>query len=273
MSKRNLNRIFLVAAAVFMSSAAFGQGDMQLHARQMPGWDPRAREGRCDVRLWVDNRAEVRMRGDTIFVRTLEGSKGRDDGSSCSQPLPYNSVNNFQIRQTAGRSRVNLAQEPSRMNNYTAMIAIEDRQGGGDEYAFEVTWNSQGDVVNAPAPFFDDVRACQDMVRQRFLTQNGRGSYIDFDNFADRQGQNQYDDRGPGQVLGQGQSRGRGQAQGRGRGPNQETIQGHGSARSWNESRDITYSCVVNTQQGQVVSGDYQFAGGSLRTNERTRLR
>jgi hypothetical protein len=266
-----------------MTGAVFGQADMQLHARQMPGWDARAREGRCDIRLWVDNRAEVRMRGDTIFVRTLEGSRGRDEGSSCSQSLPYNSVNNFQIRQTAGRSRINLAQEPTRMNNYTAMIAIEDRQGGGDNYAFEVTWSSQGDVVNAPAPFFDDVRACQDMVRQRFLTQNGRGSYIDFETFADRQGQNQnqyqyqnqnqYRGQDQSQVLGQGQRQRQVQGRNTNRNLNQETIQGRGGARSWNESRDITYSCVVDTQRGQVVSADYQFSGGSLRTNERTRLK
>jgi hypothetical protein len=248
-----------VGTAIFIPSAAFGQVDIQLRARQLPGWNAGAREGRCEIRVWVDNRAEVRMRGDTIFVRTLEGSKGRDEGSECSQPIPVNSLRDFQIRQTAGRSRVNLTQEPGRMNNYTAMIAIEDRQGGGDNYAFEVTWRSEGDAKSGPAPFFDDVRACQDMVRQRFLTQNGRGSYIDFENFADRQGQNQ----NPGQGGGRGKNRNQGQ----------ETIQGRGSARSWSESRDLTYSCTVNTQQGQVVAGDYHFSGGSLRTNDRTRLK
>jgi hypothetical protein len=259
MSRNTFSFHFLVAAAVVTAGTAFGQVDIQLRPRQLPGWNAGAREGRCEIRVWVDNRAEVRMRGDTIFVRTLEGSKGRDEGSECSQPLPVNSLRDFQIRQTAGRSRVSLAQEPGRMNNYTAMISIEDRQGGGDNYAFEVTWRSEGDAVNAPAPFFDDVRACQDMVRQRFLSQNGRGSYIDFENFADRQGQNQ----NPGQ----------GRGQGRNRNQSQETIQGRGSARSWSESRDLTYSCVVNTQQGQVVAGDYHFSGGSLRTNDRTRLK
>jgi hypothetical protein len=80
----------------------------------------------------VDNRAEVRLRGDAIFVRTVEGSRGRDEGSECTQALPYNNVRDFQIRQTAGRSRITLTQEPSRMNNYTALVAIDDSQGGGD---------------------------------------------------------------------------------------------------------------------------------------------
>ena len=248
---------FLIAAVVFTSSAAFGQFDIQVRARQLPGWDARAREGHCEIRVWVDNRAEVRMRGDAIFVRTLEGSRGRDEGSECSQPLPYNSVRDFQIRQTAGRNPVALSQEPNRMNNYTALMSIEDRQGGGDNYAFEVSWRAEADIATAPAPFFDDVRACQDAVRQRFLSQNGRGSYIDFDGFADRRGFEL--DRGQGRYSRQYPGRSRGQ----------ESIQGRGSARGWNESRDITYSCVIDTRQNQVMSEAYQYSGGSLRMNDR----
>ena len=250
-------RLLLISAGIFMSSAAFGQVEIQLRARQLPGWDARAREGRCEIRVWVDNRAEVRMRGDSIFVRTLEGSRGRDEGSECSQPLPYNSVRGFQIRQISGRTRVTLAQEPSRMNNYTAMIFINDPQGGGDNYAFEVSWQAEADVTTAPAPFFDDVRACQDAVRQRFQSQNGRGSYIDFNSFADRQGQDK--DRGPGRNAGRSKGRNRGQ----------ESIQGNGSARRPNESRDLTYSCIVDTRQNQVLSAAYQYSGSPLRSNDR----
>src|ERR1700682_201576 len=103
MSKSRFHVLLPVAAIALTSTAAFGQFEVQMRARQQSGWDVRAREGRCQIRVWVDNRAEVRMRGDVIFVRTLEGSRGRDEGSTCSQPLPYNSVNKFQIRQTAGR--------------------------------------------------------------------------------------------------------------------------------------------------------------------------
>jgi hypothetical protein len=187
-SKSLVQGLILTAAIVSTSTAACGQVELQLRVKQLPGWDARTREGRCEIRVWVDNRAEVRMRGDAIFVRTLEGSKGLDEGSECSQPLPYNSVRGFQIHQTAGRNRVSLTQEPSRMNNYTALMAIDDPQGGGDNYAFEVSWQAEPDVATAPAPFFDDIRACQDTVRARFQSQNGRGSYIDFNNFADRTG-------------------------------------------------------------------------------------
>ena len=110
----------------------------------------------------------------------------------------------------------------------------------------------------APAPFFDDVRACQDAVRQRFQGQNGRGSYIDFESFADRTGEDR--DRGQGQDRGRGQGRNRGQ----------ESIQGRGSARKMNESRNLTYACVVDMRQNQVLTGTYQYSGDSLRTNDRS---
>jgi hypothetical protein len=257
MSITTRNRLVLVGAILVTANAAFAQVDMQLRARQLPGWDRLAREGRCEIRLWVDSKAEVRMRGDSIFVRTVEGSKARDEGSECSHPLPYNAVGDFQIRQLSGRSHVVLAQEPSRMNNYTATIGVDDRQGGGDAYAFEVTWRATPDVAAAPEAFFDDVRACQEGVRQRFVGQNGRGAYIDFEAFADRR----MEDRGRGERgnFAEGGRRGRGQ----------ETIQGRGSARRSTEARDLTYSCVIDSRQSQVLSADYQYSSSSSRTSGR----
>ena len=147
------------------------------------------------------------------------------------------------------------------MNNYTVMVAIDDPQGGGDNYAFEVTWQVEADVAGAPAPFFDDVRACQDTVRARFQSQNGRGSYIDFDAFADRRGDDQGQSRDSARSPGQGRNRG------------QESIQGKGSARSFNESRDLTYSCLIDTRQNQVLSGSYEYSAAGLGTNDRRQLR
>ena len=257
MSKTSCARLLSAAAAVLAAGSCYGQVEIQLRARQLPGWDPRQREGHCQVRVWVDDHAEIRMRGDRIWVTTVEGAKARDEGSECSQPLPFNFVRDFQIHQAAGRNAVRLAQEPSRANNFTAMIAVEDRQGGGDNYAFDLSWRAESDVANAPAPFFDDVRACQDVVRQRFIGLNGRGAYIDFEAFADRQ------------SVGQNQGRGRG----RGRGQSQERIQGHGSATSRTESRNLTYSCIVDSPRGQVQSGVYQYSGGGMRVSERTSLK
>ena len=245
MSKTKYSACFRIAAALLFSSVGFAQFDIQIRLGQQPGWDPRAREGRCEVHIWVDHHAEVRMRGDGIFVRTLEGGKSYDEGSKCSQPLPYNSIGDFQIRQIAGRNRVELLQQPNRSNNFTALVAINDDQGGGDHYAFEVNWRAEGGRPDAPAPFFDDVRACQDAVRQRFLSKNGRGAYLDFDGSATRQSQNR----------------------------DREQIQGRGEARNQNESREIMYSCDIDTRTNQVRSGDYQYSREGYRTNDRSRLK
>lgn len=264
MSKTIFPRLLLTAAAVLSVGQGYAQSELQLRARQLPGWDVKQREGRCQIRLWVDDRAEVRLRGDRIWVTTLQGAKGRDEGSACSQALPFNAVRDFQIRQIAGRSRVAMAQDPSRANNYTAMFSVEDRQGGGDNYEFEVTWRADTDVTNVPAPFFDDVRACQDTVRQRFVAQNGRGSYIDFDSFADRQGTS------PNPSQGQRRARGQGW---RDQGLDQERIQGRGTAKSRSESRQISYSCVIDTQRNLVQSGVYNYSGESVRMDTRNPLK
>jgi len=259
MSKTIFPRLLLTATAVLTAGQCYAQSELQVRARQLPGWDQKQREGRCQIRLWVDDRAEVRLRGDRIWVTTLQGAKGRDEGSTCSQALPFNAVRDFQIRQTAGRSRVAMAQEPSRANNYTAMFSVEDRQGGGDNYEFEVTWHAEADVANVPAPFFDDVRACQDAVRQRFLAQNGRGAYVDFDSFADRQGGNS--------------DRSQGQGRARGQGRDQERIEGRGTAKNRSETREIAYSCLIDSQRNLVQSGDYNYSGESVRMDSRNPLK
>jgi hypothetical protein len=256
-----MRRGLIFAGAILSVTQAFGQSQTEVRVRQMPGWDVRQREGHCQVRVWVDNRADVRLRGDRIWITTVEGAKARDEGSQCSQPLPYNFVRNFQIRQEAGRTRVNLVQEPDRQNNYTALLAIEDRQGGGDYYTFDVSWAAEANVQTAPAPFFDNVRACQDVVRQSFLQKNGRGSYIDFDNFADRHDEDR-DRNNKGNRNGNSYRDNR---------QDFDTIQGRGTARSYSESRDLNYTCVIDPRANQVRSATYQYVGNSITLDNRRR--
>jgi hypothetical protein len=56
----------------------------------------------------------------------------------------------------------------------------------------------------------------------------------------------------------------------RGQNGGQERIEGRGNARRSNESRNLTYTCVVDTRQNRVVSGVYRYSGDVLRANERT---
>jgi hypothetical protein len=80
MSKIKYSACCRIAAVVLFASAGFAQNESQFRVRPQPGWDPRAREGRCDVRIWVDHLAELRIRGDVISVRTVEGARSYDEG-------------------------------------------------------------------------------------------------------------------------------------------------------------------------------------------------
>jgi hypothetical protein len=46
----------------------------------------------------------------------------------------------LQIRRIRGRGSVDLIQEPSRENDYSAMIRVRDNRSGSDTYEIEVSW-------------------------------------------------------------------------------------------------------------------------------------
>jgi hypothetical protein len=101
-----------------------------------------ASEGHCILKVWVDDRATVMLRGSQIAVRTDSGSQARDQGSFCSGPLPTR-VENFRIAHSnapAGGRLVNLV-APSPRNNYTGQVSIDDPSNGGRTYVLDVWWN------------------------------------------------------------------------------------------------------------------------------------
>jgi hypothetical protein len=53
--------------------------------------------------------------------------------------LPEQDVN-VSIRNSQGRGRVWVAQQPSARNDYTAIIRIQDPQGGFGYYDFRAAW-------------------------------------------------------------------------------------------------------------------------------------
>ena len=106
--------------------------------RHAPNWNPAARDGFCEVRVIVDNVAEVGLRGERVFVRTLEGAPAYDAGTTCTAPLPRTGATNFRVRGMEGRGNAQLVEEPNAQNGYVAVIRIEDRQSGAAEYHFRV---------------------------------------------------------------------------------------------------------------------------------------
>ncbi len=118
------------------------QQDPVFRPKQMRDYNPRAADGRCIIRVRIDDESDVELRGDRVLLRTLTGRPGRDDGSECSQPLPAGGFSKFAFRGIDGRGEVRLVQEPRLGNGWTAIVAIRDKKGGDEGYTFELSWTA-----------------------------------------------------------------------------------------------------------------------------------
>lgn len=233
-----------------------------------PGWDVAAVDGMCRLHIWVDDSARVRLHGDRIEVVTNSGKRSYDEGSACTQPLPAHAVDNFHVVIERGRGTVMEARAPEHRNGYTGSVTIVDPQDGGDSYDLVMAWRNPGVVVgeatapdvvvgntpppdvvvpNTPPPdivvpyhapviasngTFDEVRACQDRVRARFLDRNATGeAYVDFDSAPERE------------YIGS---------------ATRNRIEGSALARNRSETRRIRYRCTVDYGDQRVLSAEYR---------------
>jgi len=124
------------------SSPAFA--DTQFRVRRMSRNDVPLGKGQCDIRLRVDNEAEVSVRGDMVIVRTISGRDARDDGSECNEPLPARNVGGFNFEVRDRRGDIVLLSEPSRQTSYRAVVRIRDNEGGEGRYHFRLSWQMDG---------------------------------------------------------------------------------------------------------------------------------
>ena len=101
--------------------------------------DTGGRGGRMTWRGRVDDDVRIRIRGGTADVETIGGTEYND-----GQPNFFNSLPNRRVtvRLTAkrGRGEVFIEQQPSRENDFTAIVRIRDTRGGASEYEFELQW-------------------------------------------------------------------------------------------------------------------------------------
>jgi hypothetical protein len=87
----------------------------------------------------VDHYVELRIQGDRVQSRELQGAPTINEGARFTSPFPRADVQVF-VRKRAGRGQVDLIQQPSRWNGYTAVVAVNDERGGADNYEIEVAW-------------------------------------------------------------------------------------------------------------------------------------
>ena len=125
--------------AILMCCAALPVlADTRFQVRRMTRDDVPPGKGQCDIRLQVDNQVEVSVQGDRVSIRTLSGHDARDDGSECNAPLPDRDVIGFSFEVKESRNEIRLLAEPSRRNNFAAVVKIRDSSGGEGRYHFRL---------------------------------------------------------------------------------------------------------------------------------------
>jgi hypothetical protein len=94
--------------------------------------------GKCTIEVVVDQIAEVEVRGDTANLRTVSGRPAEWRRFECSGTMPGNPAE-FRFSGVDGRGRQELIRDPRRGG--TAVVRIEDKNGGAEGYTFDLTWS------------------------------------------------------------------------------------------------------------------------------------
>jgi hypothetical protein len=97
------------------------------------------RGGRMTWKGRVDDDVRIVIRGGRADVETLGGTPYNNGQPNFSASLPPRRVN-VQLTVKRSRGEVYIEQQPSRDNNFAAVIRIKDSRGGASDYEFELTW-------------------------------------------------------------------------------------------------------------------------------------
>jgi hypothetical protein len=98
-----------------------------------------ARSGRMTWKGKVDDDVRIVVRGGGAEVETIGGSPYYDAVSNFTASLPPRRVN-VRLQKIRGRGEIFIEQQPSRENDYTAVVRIRDPKGGPADYEFELSW-------------------------------------------------------------------------------------------------------------------------------------
>lgn len=215
--------------------------DTEFRAKKMTRGDVPLGKGQCDIRLRIDGEAEVSVLGDRVYLRTITGRDGRDEGSECNEPLPARVVDGFNFEVRDSRGEIVLLSEPSRRTGFRAVVRIRDSPGGEGRYHFRLSWRLDGGGSRpdrgggygagdpAPGSAFTVARAidlCGDAVRNR-ISDEYRYNNVEIFNARpdDRPGRNDW-------------------------------IIGDASGRRGSSSEAFIFSCQVDFRSGLVRSVD-----------------
>lgn len=87
----------------------------------------------------IDDIAQVRVQESNVDVSAVSGTPYTDGSYNFTSPLPYRRVT-VRLNKISGRGDMRVIQQPSRDNDYTAVIEIRDTNRGPSTYEFELSW-------------------------------------------------------------------------------------------------------------------------------------
>jgi len=131
-----MKRLLTAAALVVGCSAMLPAQSVQSMRASIRGNNSDV--GRCTVEVEVDGAADVEIRGDMGYVRTLQGQPSRWRRFECNSPMPRNPVD-FRFHGVDGRGSVQLMRDPNSSGG-TALVRINDSKGGREGYTFDIEW-------------------------------------------------------------------------------------------------------------------------------------
>ncbi len=121
---------------------------------QRPINEPAA-EGVLDIRLRVDGEVFVYLKDSEISQQIVSGGPLSVERLTFSQPIPRAPLGRFELDKREGRGDVELFEVPSRDNDYTATIRIDDDAGGADLYHLRLNWSLNREDRNRNRGFGD----------------------------------------------------------------------------------------------------------------------
>lgn len=98
--------------------------------------------GRGGSMTWkgrVDDDVRIVIRGGGADVETMGGTPYSDSQPNFAGSLPSRRVT-VRLTVRKGRGQVYIEEQPTRDNNFAAVIRIKDPRGGASDYEFELRW-------------------------------------------------------------------------------------------------------------------------------------
>jgi hypothetical protein len=130
-----------VALVAIMAPVAFAQ---TFTAKRSSNYNANSRNGRFDLRVWVNGPTECEIRHDTVRCRTRgQADTPRDAGCEYNREVPTGELAGLKLEQRDGRTTMQIIQEPSASNNYAIVVSIDDRYKRGDDgrHHGRITWD------------------------------------------------------------------------------------------------------------------------------------